>query len=105
MQGAHDSLRHVKSNAGLLAREPPDDSGQKARSDALGAANVQFSYRRIGEKGEFLDAVLEFVENCLATCDEGAAVNRRLCPAATTIQQPKSELASARGLMPNSSVC
>src|SRR5690349_19499183 len=89
MQLADDSLRDVETNAGLLAREALHDWRQETGRDTLRDANAQATLGWIGKKCEFIDAVLELVEDHPTSRCESVAVDCRLDAAAAAVEQAK----------------
>jgi hypothetical protein len=55
-------LRDIEAHSGLLARKTLDYRWQEAGGDTLGAADVQVTDGRVGEKCKLLDAELDLVK-------------------------------------------
>jgi hypothetical protein len=77
----------VKDSARVLVRQPVDCGENNTLGDARGGADPQFAGRRIGQKLDFPDPLIEFVECSNTAFEESAAILRELDALRTAVEQ------------------
>src|SRR5260370_36846975 len=72
------SDHEMKHNARIAPGEPVDDAGNEARGEKGAASDPHFANRRIGEKLDALDAVVQIIGNgCPAIWQSTAGLGLR----------------------------
>jgi hypothetical protein len=86
--GGNDDM---KNNARILARQPIDGVENKAFGKACGRCNPQFTGRRVGQKLDFLDPLIKFIERRNAALEERLAILRGLDAVCAALEQRYTE--------------
>jgi hypothetical protein len=81
----------MKRYARMLPQQPIDDDLNHSRRLPVRAPNPEFSYGRVGEKGDLVYALFQFVEDSNAAFDERGTVLSWLNTLRAAIQETDAE--------------
>src|SRR5579864_1409479 len=89
--GIRLSDHEVEHDARIAPGEPVDDAGNEARGEKGAASDPHFANRRIGEKLDALDALVQVVEYCCSAIEQSTAVLGWLDALRVTVKQLHAE--------------